>query len=547
MNKTIDISLAGILFHLDETAYYKLKKYLKAVRHNIPQTDEVEEVMNEIEARIAELLMQKQQSPQQVINEKNIDEIIAVLGQPEDFEEEIQTETSYRAHTKKALFRDMDEAMIAGIASGLAHYVGLDKTLMRLLFILILFLSHGSFLLIYLLLWIIIPKAKTATDKLRMKGNQANLDNIVDQVVTDDTPSKKNKLGETIETTGSELGKIIVKIIGLIIVLVTGFLLISIVISALSISPFSDMSLLLNDNHILNSLHIPIGLISFLGFIIIGMPIALLFLLGFKLLFPNSNSLHKNVLIIGGTIWLLSVIYATVKTASVLSHKNTHSKVTTLATGWQKKNDTLLISSIKPMPVQNNFAQSNRIKIYFSPSTDSLIHIKITKIAEGVTKNKARENAKKIIFDYKIDSLHNRISFAEMINFPFDNLIGKHKVSVAIEVPGNMTVQLDHEMAQLAESDDCDMPLLLTNKDHEIHCLQQLASDEADVIKVNTESVQVKIGNNGVHINAKDNDHENAEIHIDQNGIKIKARDKKEKAEIQVNKNGVKVKQEDNH
>jgi len=542
MTKTIDISLGGVLFHLEEAAYYKLKKYLQAVRRSLSVDDDADEVMNEIEARIAELLLQKQASNQQVINTKQIDEVIAVMGQPEDFEEELDKGTFTSKHrVKKALFRDMDHSIFAGVASGLAHYIGMDITLMRLIFVVLFFVTHGSFILIYLLLWIVMPKAKTATDKLRMTGTQANLDNIVDKVTSDDTDGQQVRFSETVESTGSELAKILVKIIGFLILLVTGILLISLFISALTLSPLSDFNMIINEHHWMDVLHIPLGLISLLMFIIIGFPVALLFLLGFKLLFPHSNALNKNVLIIAGTIWLLSLVYTTVKASSVLSHKNKRTHMTALTTQWQQK-DTLILKSFKNPKISTNFIAGNDVRYRFNASNDGQIHLKIVKTAEGITKNDAYHNAEEINFEVNIDSIHNTINFAEMFQYPVKKIVSDHYVKVEISIPDNMVVKTDDNIASFSKTDDCDNPLLFKNEKGVIKCLEILPdSEKQENLEINSDGVHIKIGENGIHISANDSTKEAAEIKIDENGVQIKAVDHNEKANITIDENGIKV------
>ncbi len=542
MNKTIDISLAGILFHLEENAYYKLKKYLKAVRQSIGQTDDIDEVMHEIEARIAELLMQKQPNPQYVINEKHIDEVIAVLGQPEDFEEDIRpdNEQTFRK-PKKALFRDMDRSMIAGIAAGFAHYIGMDVTLMRLIFIVLLFVTHGSFILFYLILWIIVPKAKTASDKLRMKGESANLDNIVDQVTTDETGKKKANLGETIETTGSEIGGILVKLIGFVLVLITGILLFGLIVSVLSFSPFSGLNLILQDNPIFNHLHIPAGFISFLMLFIIGFPVTLLFILGFKMLFPHTKPLNKNALIIAGTLWFTALIYMSVKSISFLSHKNTKARIVSLNRQWLPSKDTLYID-VKNVENKDNYAISNNIKYEFKVSKDSLFHLKILKIAEGINYKRAEKNAGAIEFNIEQDSLQNHLVAGSKIRFPTGNLISNRKVLVYVDVPEGKFVKLSAPVSRLTRSFDCDFPELLTNKNDEIICLKQYENliKEPFYLNVNGDKVKIKIGDEGLEINSRDED-DAAKIIIDDNGIDIQAKEGEKKSSVHIDDDGVKI------
>ena len=545
MTKTIDISLGGVLFHLEEAAYYKLKKYLKAVRRSLPVDDDADEVMNEIEARIAELLLQKQATAQQVINVQQIDEVIAVMGQPEDFEEESNKGQFTATHqVKKSLFRDMDHSIISGVAAGLAHYIGIDITLTRLIFVVLFFVTHGSFLLIYLLLWIVMPKAKTATDKLRMTGTQANLDNIVDKVTSEESGGQKVRFSETLESTGSELAKILVKIIGFIILLVTGILLISLFISALTLSPLSDFSMLINEHHWMEVLNIPLGLISLLMFILIGFPIALLFLLGFKLLFPHSNALNKNLLIIAGTIWLLSLVYTTVKASSILSHKNERIRMTALTTQWQsqKDKDTLVLKSFKNPVTDANFIAGNDVRYRFKASHDGQIHLKVVKFTEGVTKSEAYHNAEEINFKINIDSIHNTINFAEMFQYPVKKLVSDHYIKVEISIPDHMVVQTDDNIASFSRTDDCDNPLLLKNEEGVIECLEILPdADRQEHLEINSNGVHIKIGENDVQISANDSTKEAAEIKIDEKGVRIKAVDHNKKTNITIDENGVKV------
>ena len=545
MNKTIDISLAGILFHLDENAYYKLKKYLKSVRHSIQQTEDVDEVMHEIEARIAELLLQKQQNPQQVINEMHIDEVIAVLGQPEDFEEENQQDFSLNStKSKKALFRDMDNSMIAGIAAGIGHYVNFDIALIRLIFVVLLFATHGTFILIYLLLWIVVPKAKTASDKLRMKGESANLDNIVDQVTTDETPKKKVNLAETIETTGSEIGNILVKIIGFVIVLVTGLLVLGLLISALSFSPVSDLNLLISDNPVFQQLHIPVGFIGFIVFFIIAFPVVLLFLLGFKMLFPDTKPLNKNLLIIFGTLWFVALIYISVKSLSFISHKNTRARVVTVDRQWQTTKDTLYLEA-KTVENLPNHTTSNDIKFDFITSKDSLFHLKVKKIAESVSYADAKQKALAIEFDLAQDSLQNTLTFATMIRYPTGNLISEHKVRVRIEVPEGKLVKISKVISKMSYLPDCDFPAVLTNKNDEIICLKQYEnlSSEPYFLNINSDKVRIKIDDEGLEINGRDDkDSEATNVKINDKGIRIKAREGDKQSSIQIDDEGIKIK-----
>ncbi len=145
MNKTVNINLAGTLFHIDEDAFGKLSRYLDAIRKSLKGADGSEEIMQDIEARIAELFSEKMETNAQVISLKNLDEVIAVMGQPEDYEvdEEIFEDVppsskniqNKRRTSHKQLFRDIDNKFISGVSSGLGHYIGVDAIWIRLLWV----------------------------------------------------------------------------------------------------------------------------------------------------------------------------------------------------------------------------------------------------------------------------------------------------------------------------------------------------------------------------------------------------------------------------
>lgn len=177
MNKTVNINLASTFFHTDESAYAKLKAYLKKLEDGFKNTVGKEEILKDIEARIAELFQEIKTNSDYVISEADVEKIIAVLGQPEDFlSEEEEEEVEKTIHKK--LFRDPDDNYIGGVASGLGHYFGIDTSWIRLIWLLLAVFSGGTFILIYLLFWVLVPVAKTTAYKLRMKGKPINVSNI---------------------------------------------------------------------------------------------------------------------------------------------------------------------------------------------------------------------------------------------------------------------------------------------------------------------------------------------------------------------------------
>ncbi len=551
MKKTIDISLAGILFHVEEDAYEKLNKYLKSVRNSLSGTDDIDEVMHEIEARIAELLLQKQSHPQQVINNENINEIISVMGQPEDYEVNENTTISQNPKIKKSLFRDMDKSVLGGVAAGLAHYIGMDVTLMRLLFIILLFVTHGSFILIYLLLWIVIPKAKTASDKLKMKGESVNVDNIVEQVSAEEESAKKKiKIGETVENTTHEAGKIFTKLVGLFIALVTGSILLGLLISIITLTPLSGTKFIIN-NGMAGNISISPEMINLLLGVVIGLPIALVFLSGIKMLFPNTKSINTNILIVAGTIWFLSLLYLSSQVPWNFKNNAVQSIQVEEMINWQTQKDTLYIDT-QPLisEIIKDSITDNRIYYKFYPSKDSLFHYQIYKrINSGIKTVGMKISAGEIDYKYQTDSLQNRWIFAQKMSYPEALDFGEKEILIKIYIPENKYVHVDKIVSSHTKKAACKRPEIMVNRNQKLQCLSQYPHEIEDEknIKISGENLHIQTGINGVHIYARDDNNEKALISVGKNGVEIKAQDENgESAQIKIDKNGIRIKTNEN-
>jgi len=180
MNKTININLGGIIFHLDENAYLVFNNYLKAVKSGLEHQESGAEIIADIEARIAEIFgMRLKEAKRQVINESDVEFIISTLGKPEDFSDndDIENEPFTSKAKDKRFFRNPDEKVIGGVCSGIAAYFNTDVVWIRIIF-LILFFFTGIGFFTYIILWAAIPEAKTTAQKLQMRGEPVTLESI---------------------------------------------------------------------------------------------------------------------------------------------------------------------------------------------------------------------------------------------------------------------------------------------------------------------------------------------------------------------------------
>jgi phage shock protein PspC (stress-responsive transcriptional regulator) len=179
MKKTLTINLANQVFHIDEDAFYRLREYLDRIEGHFADKDERSDIISDIETRIGELFGQRINHQKQVITIQDVEEIIRIMGDPVEIVGEEHTEThDYTAASKpKRLYRDPDNRVLGGVCGGIGQYFKIDPLIIRIIF-LVVFFGFGIGLLIYIILWIVVPEARTTLQKLEMRGDPANASNI---------------------------------------------------------------------------------------------------------------------------------------------------------------------------------------------------------------------------------------------------------------------------------------------------------------------------------------------------------------------------------
>ena len=183
MKKVIEVSISGINFTMEDDAYFKLKSYLNRFEGTIPNKQDAREVMEDVEARVAEIFQKEMKYSNQVVDEKLVQIVINHLG---EVESDTQTKDTGATHNnqeheytkgEKKLFRNADDKMIAGVCSGIAAYLNVDVTLVRIAFVLTFFL-YGTAAIVYIVLKFVVPVATTIAQKLQMRGYATTAENI---------------------------------------------------------------------------------------------------------------------------------------------------------------------------------------------------------------------------------------------------------------------------------------------------------------------------------------------------------------------------------
>lgn len=497
MNKTININLGGFFFHIDENAYKKLNRYLEAIKKSLSDDPQGKnEIISDIEARISELLSEKITDARQVVNEGDIDEIIKIMGQPEDYieAEEGYAEKGYaykkRNTTGKKLFRDGDDKFLGGVASGIAHYLEIDSIWIRLLLI-ALFFGGGFGFLIYIILWILLPEAKTTAEKLQMEGEPVNIDNI-EKKIREEFNSVSGKIKDAAEDVSEKikngnykktaakaksgfqdfldaLGKIILsifkiigKFIGVLLILISGAVLISFIIALFSVGSFEFLDFggdFIHYPPFFYDATLPFWLLTLFTFITAGIPFLIVFILGLRILFSNIKQFSKATSLTLLGVWFVG-IFALGFTAIEFGTSKAYDGVNIKKEAtYFVANDTIHLKVVNDDTIyyQNELRRrsrhievevdnetklySNNIKIDVNKSDSETSYLQIRKKSEGRKRSKANKNAAQMEYKYTIDG--NILSLDAFFLSQEKNRTKNEQVFVTLFVPENTTVVFD--------------------------------------------------------------------------------------------------------
>jgi phage shock protein PspC (stress-responsive transcriptional regulator) len=227
MKKTLTVNLNNIVFHIDDDAYEMLQTYLADVARHLSE-DEKKEVMNDIEARVAELFTERLQKNKNVVNLQDVEEIINILGKPSQFSDEDEDEQKQETHKSstsdkkraRRFYRDPENAVLGGVGAGVAAYFGWDVTWVRIGFVVAALISAGNMIPVYLLVWIIAPKAVTVSQRLEMQGE----DVTVESIKTEINNVKNYVESDKFKQSASSFGEKFVEVVQSIARVVFGFL-----------------------------------------------------------------------------------------------------------------------------------------------------------------------------------------------------------------------------------------------------------------------------------------------------------------------------------
>lgn len=493
MKKTVIINISGIVFHIDEDAYEKLKAYLDSLNHYFGNTAESREIITDIESRIAELLQPKISPNKQSISIEDVEEILSILGSPEDIA--ASDSTSYEAETAtgsypgkqvtRRLYRDLDNSTIGGVCSGLGAYFDVDPIIFKIIFIALIFAGGVSFI-IYPILWIVVPAARTSAQKLEMRGKDINVSNI-EKTVREELnhiqsnmskpDSTWNRISDFIREFFNFLGVFLRGVLHVLRYVLGAFLIIMAIFFSIALIGalyFKNFAVHGEFNEYFSSVQdILYGIISplnadtlvFLLFIILVLPIAGLIYLGLKLLI-RFQARQRWIVLILSVIWILSVISFVILLFNEADNFRSEGSVRETITLTPSSNNILYIDAPATVEKDDDFIEffshsrlffpltpgkkedmAGVIKVDIEKTNSSVPELQIVREARGETNSEAIESAKTITVSYnQKDSLLSLDPFFRISN---DERWKFYSTKIIVRIPVGTKIFIDESTKHL--------------------------------------------------------------------------------------------------
>lgn len=543
MDKTISISLGGFSFTIDELAYDKLKKYLDQIRISLGNMEGVDEIMSDVEIRISELFKERLLG-RDVVNSSDVGHVIEVMGEPEQYVDEDAEGVNFQKSTsdtkKKKLYRDPKDKVLAGVLSGLAHYLGVETWITRVAWIVLFFadipLTGTVFtVLSYIILWIVLPKAVTTSQRYEMLGKTADLENIKKTVsqfsteIKDATSNTSSTIGQILRS----LAKLALIVFGAIFILMgIGFLLTAIlvfVISAVSI-PFTIFQ---------NSFDYAWQdwLAKALVFLIVVVPAIFSVVFGVSLI---SSRVRVNKFFALGSLglWILSIVGVIVLSLGVVknftneinfANKNSYSITQdTLIVAFKEhqykgKNRVTFginLSSDDFFEIDGKTFREIPKKIEIYESDDDQIWVETVYFSKGADMNDARKSAEKIKYNYQLNS-KGELDLDAFLSIAQNAKIRDQSIAINLYVPKNKTVNFKNiktvvskEKGSSFKNYEDGINKFYRFVDERLECLNCIGDDLNQVKSTN--DAKVDISTDGINIQNGDE-----KVIINKNKIKI--------------------------
>ncbi|MFZ4785693.1 MAG: PspC domain-containing protein [Flavobacteriales bacterium] len=501
MNKTISINIGGAIFNIEEDAFEKLHQYLEQIKLNFVGDASVTEIMADIEGRIAELFAQRMDERKNAIVLKDVEEVIAIMGQPEDYgdagahagarnEEKSSQQTGFTGdgvrHDRRRVYRDEDDAYVGGVCSGLSYYLGWDPMILRLAFV-VLALVGGSAVLVYIVFWAVLPVARTTAEKLRMRGEPVNIDNISRFVNQEAEKAARNinKAGSKFRNSmnsrnTSEFGHVVKKIVGALLI----FFALSALIGLLTGGFIAQLNLFGagGDINKLNQLifqdESTIWLIIFGGILVILIPLLGMLVAGVRLLVDSTKRIRG----IGWSflvIFVIGMVMIGMGGSSAFREFRSHGQISQTVALDSLTSDTLVVmvnadTIFTGREADENYeffelVNQNESQVIYGDNVTFHVEIadsptlEVVRMCQGRNVIEAGQRAERMQYDFSVNG--NTITLDPLVSTPGNDPYRGQHVDVILSLPEGMKVRFNRNIDYLTWHDEYANNVLMATED----------------------------------------------------------------------------------
>jgi phage shock protein PspC (stress-responsive transcriptional regulator) len=490
MKKTFTINISGNVFHIEEDAYDKLQEYLLSLNKYFSTQSSGQEIISDIESRIAELFREKINEQQESVSIEWVEEVMNKMGNPEDFmeEEAAQGPQMKGEKIKKRLYRDTEDRVLGGVCSGLSAYLNMDPVILRIIFILLVFAGAGISIVIYLILWAVVPKATTTAQRLEMRGEEPTITNIQKTIQEEVTEVKKsfsrfnksatyqkaknaaNKAGQAISRLFRSAGRLAGLLLGGLFILF-GFISLVVLFVSLALgspvltgSPrtfISSMDLSSFLGFFINPELVSISILLFV--LLVGIPLLAIFFVGTKMIFRYKTN-NKAIGLGALGIWLVALISGTVILIGQINNFSMESTATTASPVDCKGCKTLYIELanvndymetgdnvnfndfiIKHIDGKDILTGLPHLNLESTDGNEFVVNIK--RRARGSNRNEIQESLKQI--QYQVKSRDSILVLDPYFTLDNNAKWRDQKVLVTVKIPKDKKVHLGANLNQL--------------------------------------------------------------------------------------------------
>jgi len=489
MKKTMQINLGGQLIHIDEDAYERIQQYIDKLKQHLRNTEGRDEILEDLEMRMAELLLGKLGSARKIVCLADVEQVVQVLGHPDEFGETeaagggSPNDAGRQETRQRRLFRDTEGKIFGGVCMGLSTYLRLDVAIIRILFVLLgLFTGFG--IMLYIILWIAVPKVGSTADRLAMQGRPVTFDNIRQSVEEELRDAERRFNDPDIQ---SRLNRGVARLVGWIRVVLLGIarvigvlLLVAVLVLAAWMATawwtggfmvnggtFSDLGF--GGTNVLEvagwflPADLPGSLVNWAVALLLGSVLVILLQMGIRLLLRVPPVLSRG-------LWLLTVVLLLVGT--IISVR------IGLRMEAEFRNEARIVHSV-PLPADRSFYRLelntlpikpermlhfddeedggsliamgdqvylDHLEVEILPSNDSLARLEWVATAHGPGKRLARTRAQGVEYEVGVDSA-GTIRLFDLLSYPESDRFRDQAVQLFLYLPYGRAVHIDPSVA----------------------------------------------------------------------------------------------------